>query len=281
MVDGICFLLKHTQQALGLMPMVSMESTCRPTSSHARDNPLSPHNQATTTNAAAPIAPLIPTPAPRLTFPTAPPVEAAPLAVAVLDPDDVAVAVLDPDNAAVAELTALPNRLVADPTTLSKLLSALPAAPVAWLFALPALLAKELAALAILLAAAVASETATPATEAMEDPAARALEAAAVAPDTAAEAREVTDAMTPPTEFRKELTSICGKASGLALALAFGFAKLKGRRIATKATVAMFVVRMLTIVCSLETCRIDCCYYGGLKFEVGRRKSRRRNEWRW
>jgi hypothetical protein len=187
------------------------------------------------------MTPVIPTPAPRLTFPTAPPVGLAPLPVAVPDAD----------NADVAELITLPYRLVADPTTFSKLLSALPTNPVAELPALPALLAKELAAPAMLLAAAVASERADPATEASEEPAARASEAAAVASDKAAEAREVADAKTEPTELMNELMSgICGKASGLGLALAFGFARLKGRRIATKATVTKFVVRMLTVGCS-------------------------------
>lgn len=221
----MCLLLKYTQQAPGLMLMVPMESTCQPTSSHARVNPLFPHNQATTTSAAAPIAPVIPTPAPILTVPTAPPVAAAPLPVAVPDPD----------NAPVAELSALTYRLVADSSTLFKLLSA----AVAWLPALPALLAKELTSPTMLLAAAVTSETADPAAEAIEGPAARASEAA-----------EVAGAMTDPTELMTELMSgICGKASGLALA--FGFARLKGRRIATKATVAKFVVRMLTVGCGM------------------------------
>lgn len=101
----------------------------------------------------------------------------------------------------------------------------------------------------MLLAAPVASETADPATEASEDPAARASEAAAVASDKAAEARDVAEAKTEPTEFMTELRSNCGKASGMGsgLGLAFGFARVKGRRIATKATVARFVVRMLMV----------------------------------
>jgi hypothetical protein len=148
---------------------------------------------------------------------------------------------------------------------------------VAWLPALPALLAKALASPARLLAAAVASEMADPATEAIEDPAARASEAAAVASDKAAEAREVADAKAEPTEFTKDSMLNCGRASGLGLglALAFGFARLEGRRTATKATVAKFVVRILTVSCGFVGCS---CFDGGLRVEVDRRQKRRKTE---